>query len=322
MGQAGSIFEHWFVAVCPELAEATVSEPPEQTEWDLFLAGQPLACQERWWAPHNGTILRAALPHFCSSGESGWFTLPALTPVESHQGCPPSQATSELSGKLSGLHAWSHWPPGCRRIRKRPKPRLFQGARQWGEHRQGRISTRRWRQASPGPSREAKTSDPALWGQRNPPSGLLPDTHSGGTSGNATWSREEAGRVGLGTLARALPTPLGSDFKAAVKVCQEIMISAIDSTHHKLPSQWTNKLLDIVGWKSDPPYLSKLSSVLQGMRSSNPTVPKVPGQETQLHLASILRFWGWKRRASCPQCGSCRSGCGYQLMMHTARILA
>ena len=48
MGEAGSIFEHWFVAVCPELAEATVSESLEQTEWGLFLAGQPLARQERW----------------------------------------------------------------------------------------------------------------------------------------------------------------------------------------------------------------------------------------------------------------------------------
>lgn len=47
MGEAGSIFEHWFVAVCPKLAETTVSEPPEQTEWDLFLAGQPLTRQER-----------------------------------------------------------------------------------------------------------------------------------------------------------------------------------------------------------------------------------------------------------------------------------
>lgn len=50
-----------------------------------------------------------------------------------------------------------------------------------------------------------KNKRTALWGEGSPVSGPLPDTHSGGTFGNAMWDKEEACRVVLVTWAR-IPT--------------------------------------------------------------------------------------------------------------------
>ena len=130
MDEDGSIFEHWFAAVCPKLAETDMSEPPEWAKWNRIYSWQG-SCwlARRGSEPPSNCALTARCP--ASFLLSWWvrmiFTLPALTPVECHQGCPPSQAASGLSGKLWGLHTRSHWPTGCRHTRKQPKPRLFQG---------------------------------------------------------------------------------------------------------------------------------------------------------------------------------------------------
>lgn len=58
IAEVGSIFEHSFAAMCPELAETSVSVPSEQhgaapSHKDLFLAQLLLAHQERDRAPGN-----------------------------------------------------------------------------------------------------------------------------------------------------------------------------------------------------------------------------------------------------------------------------
>ena len=82
MDEDGSIFEHWFVAVCPKLAETNMPEPLEWAKWNRTYSwhGSCWLARRGSERPSNCAVAVRCLPHFCSNGEAEWYLLCLLWP--------------------------------------------------------------------------------------------------------------------------------------------------------------------------------------------------------------------------------------------------
>lgn len=141
------------------------------------------------------------------------FTLPALTPVECHQGRPSLPGcvwTVRETLRPAYSEPLAYW---LQAHQKATKAKVISGHLSAGRITGGKglVQEGGGKHLLGLPVKEKQVT---LHSEDKGTSTWPAPRHSfWGMSGNATWSREEAGRVDLGTLSKTLSTPLGSDFK-------------------------------------------------------------------------------------------------------------